>query len=218
MRSMGLWFKAVPLGVLLGIWIPLALAQEGQKAKPPASGGAPPQASPSPDRETKQRSYFTDLELVTQDGEKVRFYTDILKDRVVLLNFFFTNCVAACPLQGKVLTDLQPMLGDRLGQEIFIVSISVDPERDTPVAMKEYAKKLNAQKGWIFLSGKKDHVSRVIQKLGQYTEDFNEHSTAYILGNAKTDHWKKAMPNSTTQALATLLLSLAEEDHLSGRK
>lgn len=148
----------------------------------------------------------------------MRFYTDILKDKVVLINFFFTNCVAACPLQSKVLADLQLQLGDQLVKDIFLVSISVDPERDTPVAMKEYAEKFDAQKGWIFLSDKKDRVNWVIYKLGQYIEEVDAHSTAYILGNAKTDHWKKARPDATAETLASLLLSLAEENRFAGKK
>lgn len=218
MRLKRLLSKVAFCGVLLATLIPFTLAQEGHRAKPPEPEGFPHNVSPSQDREAKQRNCFTDLKLITQEGQEVRFYTDILKDRVVLINFFFTHCVAACPLQSKVLADLQPKLGDRLGKEILLVSISVNPERDTPVAMKEYAEKFDAQKGWVLLSGKKDHVNWIVYKLGQYVEDFNEHSTAYILGNAKTDHWKKARPDATAEALVSLLLSLVEENHLAGKK
>lgn len=200
--------------VILAAWIPWALAHENHAttAKPSEPSKSSRAESPSPDREAKQRNYFTDLELVNQDGRKVLFYTDILKDRVVLINFFFANCVEACPLQSKVLADLQPMLGDRLGKEIFLISVGVDPERDSPVAMKKYAEKFGSQHGWIFLSGKKDHVNHILYKLGQYNENIEEHSTASILGNAKTDRWEKVRPNATADVLATLLLGLAEEN------
>lgn len=218
MRLRSLWFKAVLSGVWLATLIPFAPAYEGHKPKPPEPAGLPRNANPSQDREARQRNYFTDLELITQDGQEVRFYTDILKNKVVLINFFFTNCVAACPLQSKVLADLQLNLGDQLGKEIFLVSISVDPGRDTPVAMKEYAENFAAQKGWIFLSGKKDRVNWVIYQLGQYIEEVDAHSTAYILGNAQADHWKKARPDATAKELASLLLSLVEENRLAEKK
>lgn len=210
--------KALLRGILFswllwGAWIPFAVAHhDGQTKKPPQPALAP-DASPSQDVEIAKRNYFTDLKLLTQDGKEVRFYTDVLKDRVVLLSFFYTQCKDACPLQSKVLADLQPMLGDHLGKEIFIVSLSVDPDRDSPAAMKAYAGKFHAQPGWLFLSGKKENVNWVIYKLGQYGgEDVKEHSTAYLAGNVKTARWKKVYPHAQAKTLALLLLSLAEEN------
>ncbi len=204
--------KMILSAVFLVVWIPFAVAHEAHSSKPSPPAELPKGEAQSQDPEAKKRNYFTDSKLITQNGEEVRFYSDILKDKVVLINFFFTDCVSACPLQSKVLADLQPMLGDRLGKDIVLVSISVDPERDTPIAMKGYAEGFGAEEGWVFLSGKKDAVNQVIYKLGQYVEDIDAHSTAYILGNAKTDHWKKVRPNVTAKALATLLLGLAEEN------
>jgi cytochrome oxidase Cu insertion factor (SCO1/SenC/PrrC family) len=105
-----------------------------------AEGQATPAAPTSPatgnaaDPDARERDYFTDVELVTQDGESVRFFTDVLKDHVVLINFIFTNCGSACPLLTRSLASVADLLGDDMGKSVRFISISVDPERDDPAA------------------------------------------------------------------------------------
>lgn len=172
----------------------------------------PPQGLPTPrDSEAARRSYFTDLKLVTQEGREVRFYTDILKDRVVLIHFFYVNCKTLAALQSKVLSDLQPLLGDHLGRDIFLVSITVDPANDTPDKVREYAGVFAARPGWTFLTGKKENVDWINYKLGSYRENPEEHPAIFLLGNLKTGHWIKARPDSSAKILAEQLLKLREE-------
>lgn len=166
----------------------------------------------SGDSESAKRDYFTDLKLITQEGREVRFYSDVLKDRVVVINAFYTNCMTVCPLQNKVLSDLQKLLGEDLGRDIFIVSITVDPERDTPGAVKEYAKVFAALKGWTFLTGAKVNVDWVNYKLGFYTGDPESHPATFLLGNVKTGHWMKLRPDAKAEALARHLRRLLEEN------
>ena len=106
-------------------------------AASPARAAGKPQLPGSLDSEGATRAWFSDLKLITQEGKEVRFYTDILKDRVVLINFFYTECKTIAALQSKVVSDLQALLGDRLGKDIFLVSITVDPARDTPEKVRE---------------------------------------------------------------------------------
>ena len=84
--------------------------------------------------EEKARKYFTNLEVIDQDGQKLRFYDDVLKGKVVAINFIFTNCQGACPLMTRHLTLVRDLLGPDVGNEIHFVSISIDPVRDTPAA------------------------------------------------------------------------------------
>ena len=136
--------------------------------------------------------YFSDVELIDQDGQKLRFYSDVLKDKVVIINAFFTTCTSVCPPMNRNLEKIQDALGDRLGKDVFLVSISVDPETDTPARLKEYSQRFHAKPGWTFLTGKKENVDWALYKLGQYVETKNDHTTIVIIGNEPKGLWKKA--------------------------
>lgn len=136
--------------------------------------------------------YFSDVELINQDGQKMRFYSDVLKDRVVVINTFFTTCVSVCPPMNRNLEKVQEALGDRLGKDVFIVSLSVDPEIDTPPRLKDYSRRFHARPGWIFLTGKKENIDWALYKLGQYVQSRDDHSTIMIIGNEPKGLWKKA--------------------------
>ncbi|WP_207063468.1 SCO family protein [Motiliproteus sp. SC1-56] len=172
-------------------------------------------ALPSEDgisEEERARNYFTDLPLVTQNGETVRFYSDVLRDRVVLINFIYTNCDQSCPVVTQQLIQVRNMLGERFGKEIFFVSISNDPERDTPEDMREFAQGQGAdEEGWYFLTGKTDYVNQIITKFGQYSPVPEEHSSLLLAGNVQTRHWLKLRPNEPMKSLLYKLNSLADE-------
>jgi protein SCO1/2 len=136
--------------------------------------------------------YFSDVELINQDGEKVRFYSDVLKNKIVVINAFFTTCTSVCPPMSRNLEKIQNALGDRLGKDVFLVSITVDPATDTPTRLKEYSLKFHARPGWMFLTGKKENVDWALYKLGQYVEEKNDHSSILIVGNEPKGLWKKA--------------------------
>lgn len=136
--------------------------------------------------------YFSDVELINQDGQKLRFYTDVLKNRVVVINTFFTTCASVCPVMNRNLERVQEALGDRLGKDAFLVSISVDPEADTPTRLKEYSRRFHARPGWVFLTGKKENVDWALYKLGQYVEAKSDHTTIILIGNEPKGLWKKA--------------------------
>jgi protein SCO1/2 len=116
----------------------------------------------------------------------------MLQDKVVVINSFFSSCTDSCPAMSGTLAKIQDWLGDRLGRDAFIVSISVDPERDTPPVLKEYAQRFKARPGWSFLTGKPQDVEIVLQKLGQYVDAREDHLNVFIIGNERTGLWKKA--------------------------
>ena len=171
----------------------------GEERKRSAKEASPPTPLSSLQGDAGKRDYFTDLKLVTQEGTEVRFYSDILKDRIVLLSFFYTNCKIVSSKQNVILARLQSKLGQHLGKDVLLVSITVDPARDTPEKVKEYARVFAAKKGWIFLTGKKESVDWVNYKLGQYTEDIESHPLIYMLGNVKSGHWLKLSREATAE-------------------
>jgi cytochrome oxidase Cu insertion factor (SCO1/SenC/PrrC family) len=164
----------------------------------------------------RARNYFTDLPLRTQEGKPVRFYSDVLRGRVVLINFIYTNCDQGCPVITRQLTEVKDQLGERFGREVFFVSISTDPERDSPEAMQAFAKEQGADHpGWIFLTGEKRYVDQIITKLGQYSPVPEEHSSLLLAGNVQTRHWMKIRPNSPIPAITYKLNELADESNES---
>ena len=94
--------------------------------------------------------YFTNTQLVRQDGEVFRFYDDIIKGKVVAINFMYTSCEDSCPLETAKLLQVNKMLGEHVGKNVHMYSISIDPERDTPAVLKDYKKKFNIGSNWQF--------------------------------------------------------------------
>jgi protein SCO1/2 len=163
--------------------------------------------------EAKARDYFTNVELIDQDGQRLKFYDDVLKDNVVVISFILTNCQGACPLMTRNLTMIRDMLPDTARGEINFVSISLDPVRDTPSAMKEFAQTHNAdQDGWLFLTGKPENVNLVTQRLGTYTDDLEAHTTMLIAANVREAHWTKIPPNVPPNGVVERLRLLVEDN------
>ena len=164
----------------------------------------------------RAREYFTNLELINQDGETVRFFDDVLKDKVVVINFIFTNCEGACPLITQKLTLVRDRMEGQIGDPLRFISLSLDPARDTPAAMKEFAKSHHADHdGWVFLTGKPENLERIIKKLGQYTEDVEAHSTMMLAGNVSAAHWMKILPHEQPPAIAEKLRLLILDNEAS---
>lgn len=139
------------------------------------------------------QNYFTDVALVDQHGQPVRFYSDVLQGKTVVIESFFTTCTGTCPLMNATFAKIQNAVGDRLGKDVFLVSITVDPEHDTPAKLKEYAAHMKARPGWIFLTGKKENVDQALHKLGLGVKAREEHKNLFLVGNEPKGLWKKVL-------------------------
>ena len=136
----------------------------------------------------------------------MRFFDDVLKGKVVVINFIFTNCQGACPLVTHKLTVVRDRMEGLIGDQVRFVSLSLDPERDTPAAMKAFAKKQHADHdGWVFLTGTPENLEYIIKRLGQYTADIEAHSTMMLAGNVREAHWMKILPHEQPPAIAEKL-------------
>ncbi|MCJ7589819.1 MAG: SCO family protein [Woeseiaceae bacterium] len=164
------------------------------------------------DEEERAREYFSNLELINQNGETVRFFEDVLKDKVVVINFVFTNCQGACPLMTHKLSLVRDQFEDKIGNPLQFVSLSIDPERDTPAAMKAFAAEHQADHdGWLWLTGKPENLDNIIKRLGQYAEDIEAHSTMMLAGNVNAAHWVKIQPYEMPPQIAQKIALLLEE-------
>jgi protein SCO1 len=148
---------------------------------------AAPQAEHSP-----AKRYFGDVPLVDQHGQPVRLYSDLLAGKVVVIHCFFGECKGACPVMLGAYTKLQERFRDRLGKDLFLISMSVDPEQDTPEKLEAMAQALKAKPGWSFVTGARADVDRALTKLGLYASTRETHPNTFIIGNEPTGLWKKA--------------------------
>jgi protein SCO1/2 len=160
--------------------------------------------------------YFPNLVLTTQDNTPVHFYADLMKGRVVVINFVFTTCTGICPAMTANLVKVQEYLGGRLGRErlsreVNFISITVDPMVDTPEALKKYAEQYKVKPGWFFLTGKKENVDWVLYKLGGYVEDKTDHSTLVIIGNEATGQWLKLFAMSRPDQIGDAVVGIMED-------
>jgi protein SCO1/2 len=161
------------------------------------------------DTDEKARAYFTDTVLTSHAGEKLKFYSDVLDGRTVIISFMFTTCVDACPLINANLQRIQERLKDRLGKDIFIVSITVDPKVDTPKVLAEYRKQYKAGPGWLFLTGSEKNIETVSSKMGQVFEK-EAHLTAFLVGNTRTARWRKIPAHFSDAVIAEQVKDIAD--------
>jgi protein SCO1 len=159
-----------------------------------AGTAAAEEAVPSP-RERIRRLYFPNVVLRTQDDKPVRFYDDLVKDKAVTINFFFAKCEEICPLVTANLAKVQKLLGERVGRDLFMNSISLKPEEDTPAKLKAYAEMHGARPGWTFLTGAPADVELLRRSLGftnpsaKVDKDLNQHIGNVRYGNEPMMLW-----------------------------
>jgi protein SCO1/2 len=213
MHTKGLqWFFAAAMTMLvISSGYPLtATAQSQTKQVLPVQGGTNQSAARTAE-ETPAQKYFTDVQLVNQNGEKMRLYSDLLRGKVVVINSFFATCAGSCLPLSRNLEKVQQALGERVGKDVHIISISVDPAVDTPARLKEYAKKLQARPGWYFLTGEKQNVDFALNKLGQFVSDKQDHLNIFIIGNERTGLWKKAFGLAQSEELIKVVESVLND-------
>jgi len=177
---------------------------------------AEPEPAPAPQAtgaDTAAARYFPDTTLINQNGKPVHFYSDLLKGKVVVITTIFADCGGVCPLIVERLAKVQEKLGDRVGRDVTLISISVDPVNDTPERLLAYAQHAGAKPGWHFLTGEKANVDLVLKKLGQYVESRDAHSNIIIIGNEPTGLWKKAFALAPSDQIIEIIEGVLKDDH-----
>jgi protein SCO1/2 len=177
--------------------------------------GASVAAAPQPDAPATARppaaNYFTDTVLVNQNGEPLRFYSDLLQGRVVIINPFFTSCKGVCPMTMARLKKVQEWLESRRDPDVMILSLTVDPATDTPEKLQAYAQQLGMEPGWQLLSGTPENVDFILKKLGQYVDEPDAHTNLLIVGNEATGLWKKAFALAGWEDLIAVIASVIDD-------
>lgn len=146
-------------------------------------------------RERIRQRYFPNLVLTTQEGKKVKFYDDLVKDKIVVFNMFYAKCEGICSPVTRNLVRVQNLLGDRAGKDIFFYSFSLKPKEDTVPALKHYAEMHKVKPGWLFLTGSADDMELLRRKLGfvdpdpELDKDTSNHIGVLKYGNEPLQRW-----------------------------
>jgi protein SCO1/2 len=202
-----LLFAATACAALLGC----SLAAQTKLSETAQSSALKSAQTSSQVEPSAAQKYFTDVELLNQDGKKMRFYSDLLKGHTVVIITFFTTCTGVCPPMNRNMARIQEALGDRLGRQVNLISITVDPVTDTPARLQEYAAKFHARPGWYFITGTQENISFALKKLGQYVVDKNDHNSIMIIGNEATGLWKKAFALAQAEELIKTVQGVADD-------
>jgi protein SCO1 len=154
--------------------------------------------------------YFPNVELTAHDGRRLRFFDDMLKGKVVAINFIYTSCPDACPMETARMLEVQRLLGDRLGKDVFFYSISIDPEKDKPEVLAKYAADWGVKEGWTFVTGSREDIDLLRRKFGVYDAELArgkpmDHNLSLIIGNQRTGRWMKRSPYENPYVLANQL-------------
>jgi protein SCO1 len=132
---------------------------------------------------------FDDSVLTDQAGRPLKLRTEVIGDRLVVIDFVYTTCTTVCPVLTALLASVQKELG--AADDLRLVSISVDPARDTPARLKEYANQHGVQPGWLWLTGPTGRVNEVLKGFGAYTPNFEDHPPLVLVGDARSGHWTR---------------------------
>ena len=162
--------------------------------------------------EGPRAKFFPNVELVSHRGEKLSFYDDLVHGRTVLINFMYTNCGLNCPAQSFNLSVVQDLLGDCLGRDVFMHSISIKPEEDGVAELAAYAERYRPREGWNFLTGTVDDIEVLRRRLGFWERDpetdkiKTRHTGLFRYGNERYDRWAACPALQSARQVANSLL------------
>ena len=154
---------------------------------------------------TQTQQILPNTEVIDQTGKSLTFYDDLLKDKIVAINFVFTRCTMTCPIAGFQFGRLRSLLGASAGKDVQLISVSLDAAYDTPARLKSWASQFNSGVGWTQITGEKRNIDQLLKSLNAYSADKQDHSTLILIGNDKLNVWKWIDGNSDPQLILSAL-------------
>jgi cytochrome oxidase Cu insertion factor (SCO1/SenC/PrrC family) len=176
-----------------------------RRAGPPA-----PPPGVAPDAEEIARLHIPETSVLDQNGDRLSFYNDLVKGRTVAINFIFTTCTTICPPLTATFRRVQQQLGERVGRDVRLISVSVDPATDTPERLREFASKFKAGAGWTFVTGDKPEIDKLLAALGASVSDKNDHSPTILIVNDATGRATRTYGLAPPARLAQLIADAAD--------
>lgn len=152
-----------------------------------------------------------DALLQDQDGRSVRFRSDAIGEKLVFVTFTYTTCTTICPVLDSIFIKLQEKLGERLGRDVTLLTLSIDPVNDTPLRLRQHAQKIGAKKGWVFLTGQKADIDHVLSGLDVYSSDIRKHPPALFIADGKRNVWRRLNGFPSASRAMSILRELEDE-------
>jgi len=196
-----------------------ALAQAEER--PSRQKFAPPDSGP----EVMRKRYFPNVALITHEGKHVRFYDDLLKNKIVVLNMMYADCTSACPLITSHLLAAQKILTQRFKHDIFFYSLTIKPAEDTPRKLKEYADMHGVRRNWLFLTGAPADLELLRDKLGYADTDLEKdrkdkslHSGMVRYGNEPLSQWSSVQGSADPEWIAEEISFVVPREAMAKRR
>ena len=137
------------------------------------------------------RVRLADAVLITQEGKPFRFTDEAVAGRILVVDFVYTSCTTYCPVASALMNKVREQLGANVGRDVLLLSVSVDPRRDTPARLAAYAQKFGPAPGWIWLTGAQPAVTAVLKGMGTYTANFEDHPAVLLVGDPANGRWSR---------------------------
>ncbi|MFI8479522.1 SCO family protein [Pseudomonas sp. NPDC078700] len=176
-------------------------------------------------KQESARVTFADVQLVNQDGKSVRLEPDLVADKIVLMGFIYTSCTTVCPVVSAIMKKTEVQLQANAGPPVQLISISVDPLRDTPEQLRRYAQSyMGAGDAWSWLTGKPQAITDTLKQLGAWSPDLKEHPALIMIGDGRSGQWTRfygfSDPNILVAKIQEIQLSRAkyEAQHIAGHE
>lgn len=134
---------------------------------------------------------FADVALTDQNGKAVRLEKDLVSNKIVVMSFIYTSCTTVCPVVSSIMGKVQKKLGSRVGTEVQLVSISIDPQRDDAQRLNDYARNFQNGPGWSWLTGSSQSINATLKGLGTFSGDFKNHQPLILVGDGNSRHWTR---------------------------
>lgn len=174
---------------------PSAAAHAEHAAHAAHAGHADPARGATPAAAAKRAEdvavRLPDVPLRDQHDRERRLASDVIGERIVVIDFVYTSCTTVCPVASAIMREVQGRLGARVGREVALVSLTVDPVRDTPARLLEYARGLGAGPGWAWLTGSPAAVGDTLRGLGTWTPNFEDHPVVTMVGDGRSGKWTR---------------------------
>ena len=148
-------------------------------------------------KRTIENYTMPDVTLVNQDGKRIKFKNLVNSDKPVVVDFIYGTGTTICPVLSAGYVNLQRKLGPNSGN-VHLISISIDPENDTPKVMKEYLKRYRAQPGWDFFTGSRSDIDKVMHAFDAYIPNKMYHYPLTLLRDPKNGKWVRVFGLTST--------------------
>lgn len=173
----------------------------------------PPPQQQAAEKPAAVQVKYADTALLDQSGKQVKLKSDVFGDKLVVIDFAYTSCTTVCPVLTALLAQVQTQLGERVGKEVQLVTITVDPARDTPARLKEYAAKHGVKPGWTWLTGPTGTVNDVLKGFGAYAPNFEDHPPLVLVGDARSGNWTRFFGFSDPKDIVAKVDELSHARH-----